>query len=281
MCAAGATCLVLLLLASTDSPGASALLDDDDDDWSSVREPFHPSDLAFLEKKRRKPRQDADEIEDPDPPDWCEAKANNGHCDWDSVAKWCTQICEAYDGDADCLQSHLDIECSKRSQGSVARISDAGMWACWGVLDDDSPAVYACVNDAGHLATCAGADESIPPRVPAADVDAALAAIVSAGGCDERPPDGWDESHARTTPDSKCTDFIPWDSGRAFDGKRARKGKGMDCSDYSQNGWCAADKVVDADRAGRKYGFPEEHCCVCGGGNTYAPPVDDELACDE
>ena len=61
---------------------------------------------------------------------------------------------------------------------------------------------------------------------------------------------------------NKCVDNGGFDNG---------SGKG--CGDYEKRGWCSDGKVKVAWTTGDKYKNPEKHCCVCGGGELFKPPV--------
>lgn len=54
-----------------------------------------------------------------------------------------------------------------------------------------------------------------------------------------------------------CTDNPGWKSP-----------SGQDCLQYEERGWCYGGALVTGQEAtaGRQHGFPEQNCCVCGGG---------------
>ena len=52
-----------------------------------------------------------------------------------------------------------------------------------------------------------------------------------------------------------CADTPGWDNGA-----------GLDCALYAQEGFCAAGNVLQEWAVGTFWAFPEEACCVCGGG---------------
>jgi hypothetical protein len=55
--------------------------------------------------------------------------------------------------------------------------------------------------------------------------------------------------------DSGCADTPGWDNGA-----------GLDCALYAQEGFCADGNVLQEWAVGTFWAFPEEACCVCGGG---------------
>lgn len=61
--------------------------------------------------------------------------------------------------------------------------------------------------------------------------------------------------------DGPCTDTVGFDNG-----------KGMNCGNYTDLGWCAEGQAVAGAEwtLGEKYKYPEQNCCVCGKGGANA-----------
>jgi len=222
--------------------------------------------------------------------DWCVSKAKRGSCGAGPVARWCAQVCQANDMDGECLQSLLDIKCSRLLPDSAARFAD-GKWSCYtGLFKSEAD---ACIDDAGGMVSCYQPD----PTLYSVDAHSALTELITDNGCNADEPTDWVVSHPHPHIGG-CDDMLPWTSKP--DAKRNQKGPVYECADYARHGWCSMNNVVDKSHGGRKNNYPEEHCCVCGGGSaedtshipynfcyaygggsTESPDVPDEIACSE
>jgi hypothetical protein len=221
------------------------------------------SDDALLLEKAR---SDAEEDEF----DWCVTKAKHGACSSPSVARWCAQVCQATDLDGSCLQSILDIKCSRILPNSAARI-DEERWGCYtGLFQSEA---RACVADSGDLEHCYAPDLS----ATWVDAEDQLRAVIADNGCNQEEPPEWAPEHPHNA--TGCTDMLPWSS---LTGRRRRgEEPAHECADYAHHGWCAGNEMLDKSRGGRANNWPEEHCCACGGGNTLSPDMADAEVCVE
>lgn len=241
--------------------------------------------LKEKQKPRGKGRQKAN---DPGqaPEDYCVEHARDDGCTkHPTLKKWCAQQCEA--SRAGCLQAVLDVHCEQRTGLSHARALN-GTWGCYEAVVADSVGP-GCVDDAGRPLDC-----PIPTRDGVSVEESGLGDVVAGGGCNEEVPTAWKAEHGQDeVMRALCTDVLPWDSQTGGDTRsKRRKGRkaraeapalapALSCDDYETLGYCRDGAVVNQSMTGVAFHMPESNCCVCGGGNHEAAPLEEEVSCSE